>query len=361
MQNAADTAALSGGVWIARGLNITSGFNLVQTQLAAGAILLRGLNSALPRIEWAVSWQNLVATGCSLFSSSCRFVRRWTDLQLGVLSWLQPTVAQMTIILAACPGGLFPLVARVLAEINRMAHATFYWVAAAEALQVARVSGAETAILIPGPAFHGVRAWTLPTRRQSFGHHCDALEHGSRARLHRGFHPLVGYGIGTGPYTLGRDRLRWLVRGLGGVPWTPTWWRSLWIYDRETRRQKDAACGRGLCGDQHPTPYVLDASNDGLSYLAVAYRPNRHIFWTGDGVAAPPGFYTYAQVEIYNGVNGRNPDTYTQDWRVRLAPASLIEGPIAAGSALGDFGLPIDQVLGRRNPAGRRLDPVANH
>lgn len=107
-------------------------------------------------------------------------------------------------------------------------------------------------------------------------------------------------------------------------------------------------------------PFVLDASKDGLSYLAVAYRPNRKIFFTGEGVAPPPDVYTYAQVEIYNGVNGPNPDTYTQDWRVRLAPASLIERS-TAGSALSAFGLPIDGLLRGGSSSSGALGPIANH
>ena len=360
MQNAADAAALSGGVWIARGLNITSGFNLVQTQLAAGTVLLRGMNSALPRIASRVARQNAFYSTCAWYSSFCSYVVGVTSIQLGILSGFQPVIAQMTAVLASCPAGLFPLVARVLAEINRMVHSTFYWIAAAEALDVARVSGAERAVLVPGPALHGANGWVLPTRQRPFGHHCDAMEHGSRWRLHRGFHPLVGYEVGDGPYALGRNRLRWIVRGLGGAFFTWTWWRSLATYNRETSRQKDSACSRGLCGDQHPALYVLDSSNDGLSYLAVAYRPNRQIFFTGDSVASPPDFYTYAQVEIYNGVNGPSPDTYTQDWRVRLAPASLIERPVA-GSIFSGFGLPIDGVLGGGASSGGALRQVANH
>ena len=185
-----------------------------------------------------------------------------------------------------------------------------------------------------------------------------------RRRLHRGYHPLLGYEIGTGPYSLGKDRLRWLVRLVGGIPWG----YSTRAFNRAVAREKDAFCYRGRCGDNRPRPYLLDPSDDGLSYLTIAYRPNRKLFFTGTQVEAAPDFYTYAQVEVYNGVNGSAPDAYTQDWRVRLAPASLIERPFedfgatVVGSSLAelaDFAL---MFLGSdKGVTGTHLWQVNNH
>lgn len=339
MQNSVDAAAISGGAWIARGLNVTSAFNLMQTQLVGGAILLRGLDKAMPRIHRIVRIQVAIYRACAKVWPPCVFPYIVTRVQLGLLSVVRPAVRAMASFFARCPGGLFWLVAKGLEYVNAFIHYTFCFIATAEAHDVARASGAEFALLVPGPIFNGRLKLTMPTRKQPFWRHCDPMQYGSRRRLQRGYHPLVGYDVGEGPYTLGRDRLRWLVRAVGGFPWS---W-SVWIYNQETRREKDAICYGGRCGSSRPEPYLLDTAADGLSYLAIAYRPNRRIFFTGPQVDEPPDLYTYAQVEIYNGVNGSTPDAYTQDWRVRLAPASLIERPFeifgqtTVGSTLAEF------------------------
>lgn len=72
MQNAVDAAALSGGTWIARGLNVTSAFNLMQTQLVAGAILLNGLDDAMPAIGRNLRFWKGVWGACAPFSRSAR-------------------------------------------------------------------------------------------------------------------------------------------------------------------------------------------------------------------------------------------------------------------------------------------------
>ena len=339
MQNSVDAAALSGGAWIARGLNVTSAFNLMQTQLAGGAILLRGLDNTLPLL-YPVIIRNIFGWAlCVPYNPFCTFMVEVNVLQLELLPGVQRVIGSLTRLLARCPTGLFWLAAKGLEYVNAFVHYTFVFIANAEAHDVARASGARLALLVPGPIFNGNLKLTMPTRKQAFWRHCDPMENGSRRRLHRGYHPLIGYHIGDGPYRVGRDRLRWIVRAVGGVPW----WTSVRIYDALTRLEKNAICYGGRCGSIRPDPYLLDTADDGLSFLAIAYRPNREIFFTGPRVEESPDFYTYAQVEIYNGVNGPTPDAYTQDWRVRLAPASLIERPFeifgqtTVGSALAEF------------------------
>lgn len=339
MQNSVDAAALSGGAWIARGLNVTSAFNVIQTQLAGGAILLRGLDRAMPEIHSIVQFQNFIYDICRIFYRVCEFPYRVTKAQLRVLRWLRPAIRSMARALARCPGGLFWLVGKGLEYVNAFVHYTFYFIATAEAYDVATASGARLALLVPGPIFNGRLKLTLPTRDRPFSRHCDPMEHGSRQRLQRGYHPLIDYPIGKGPYRVGRDRLRWLVRAIGGFPWS---W-SVREYDRSTEREKNAICFDGRCGSSRPRPYLLDTADDGLSYLAIAHRPNRKIFFSGPRVDDANDLYTYSQVEIYNGVNRSSPDAYTQDWRVRLAPASLIERPFeifgqtTIGTTLQDF------------------------
>ena len=364
MQNSVDAAAISGGAWIARGLNVTSAFNLMQTQLVGGAILLRGLDNTLPLL-YPVIIRNIIGwASCAWFNPFCAFMLDVNILQLELLPWVQRVISSLTRVLARCPTGLFWLAAKGLEYVNAFVHYTFVFIANAEAHDVATASGARLALLIPGPIFSGRLKLTMPTRKQPFWKHCDPMEHGSRRRLQRGYHPLIGYDVGDGPYSVGRDRLRWIVRAVGGVPW----WTSVRIYDALTTLEKTAICYGGRCGRIRPDPYLLDTTNEGLSYLAMAYRPNRKIFFTGPQVDDSPDFYTYAQVEIYNGVNGSTPDAYTQDWRVRLAPASLIERPFeifgqtTIGSTLAEFATFALRFLGAEQVTVREyLWQVGNH
>jgi hypothetical protein len=96
---------------------------------------------------------------------------------------------------------------------------------------------------------------------------------------------------------------------------------SAWVHDP----QLAADAGRGCSGGPLPRPYLLRDEPDALRYLAVAHRPNRRIFFPPSFLEEPPDLVTYSQVEIYNGVSE---DTFTQDWRVRLERATLLEEPL---------------------------------
>ena len=106
-----------------------------------------------------------------------------------------------------------------------------------------------------------------------------------------------------------------------------------------------------------PSPYLLAPENDGLRFLAVARKRNRSIFFGAGFLEPPPDLYTYAQVEVYNGVSE---DTFTQDWRVRLSPAALVEAPLSQiGVHLPD-GTPA-KVFGPSSPLIGGVWEVNNH
>jgi hypothetical protein len=79
-----------------------------------------------------------------------------------------------------------------------------------------------------------------------------------------------------------------------------------------------------------PNPYLLDEdAEEGLRYLAVVYRTQ--------SIAAAPTYFrsalgerrlAYAQARVYNPTAF---DTFTQNWRVALEPASLIEDGTLVG------------------------------
>jgi hypothetical protein len=106
-----------------------------------------------------------------------------------------------------------------------------------------------------------------------------------------------------------------------------------------------------------PSPYLLAPENDGLRFLAVARKRNRSIFFGASFLESPPDLYTYAQVEVYNGVSE---DTFTQDWRVHLSPASLVESPLSQVDVRLPDGTPA-QVFGPHSPLISGVSEVNNH
>ena len=231
MQDTVDAAALSGGAWIARGLNITSAFNVVQTQLVGGAILLNALASTL---EWAqpiVQLQNkayLACMGTLLGAAICAIPYAITTAQLFVLRGLVPLVRNLANKLSRCDDGAFWVVAKALEWVNRAVKASFFVLALAETESVAAANGASVAVLVPGPVFHGdvgLDSFTLPTRRVPFSAHCDPMQRGSPATRERGYHLLLGYSVNKGPYRLGRERLAVISSLVTGFP--PVGWALL--------------------------------------------------------------------------------------------------------------------------------------
>jgi hypothetical protein len=102
--------------------------------------------------------------------------------------------------------------------------------------------------------------------------------------------------------------------------------------------------GRAAQNDD-PTPYLLDDdAEEKLRYLAVVYRSREIQAAAGYFKAAlGPHRLAYAQARVYNPTAF---DTFTQDWRVTLEPASLLDLGLA-GDGLRDPG-----ALGRLSQDG---------
>lgn len=95
----------------------------------------------------------------------------------------------------------------------------------------------------------------------------------------------------------------------------------------------------GSCGS-FPVPHLLvDEADDKLRYFAVvnhglgeANQPPRP-FWSNYFSVSPTRFTSFSQAQVYNDLST---DMFTQDWRVRLERATLLE---AALQRAGDLGL----------------------
>jgi hypothetical protein len=220
-QNAADAAALSGGSWIARGLNLTAAINVAQSQLVGGAIVLEALDRTLKIAAKVVPLECKAYTACSEFFPLCWPPALVTCLQQGILPGLASGVSTLARLLAVCPSGGFWIAAKALQWLNTAIHVSFFAIAFAEALDVAQENGAQGAVFLPGPLFHGeidTGLITLPTQEADFPSLCDPMENGSPSRKERGYTPLLGYPVGEGPLALGKCRLSHVTIFLTGFP-----------------------------------------------------------------------------------------------------------------------------------------------
>jgi hypothetical protein len=216
-QNAADAAALSGGGWIARGLNLTSAINVAQTQLVGGAIALQALRRILVIDPWILHGMELTYSACLPF---CAIPLGIVQGQTTLLNLVEPGLTKLINFLSSCPSGAFWVAARLLGTLNTAIHATFFAIAFAEMLSVARDDGAEFAVFLPGPLFHGTFEGiaTLPTEQAEFSALCGPMEHGSPTPEERGYTKLLHYPAGQGPLALGKCRLSLASAAITGLP-----------------------------------------------------------------------------------------------------------------------------------------------
>ncbi len=243
-QNAADAAALSGGAWIARGLNLTSALNVMQTQLVGGAILLNAFSETLKISIPIVNAMCIGYTACAatvLGFPICIVPKMITCFQA---RHLLPRLSNMIGSLASaakCPSGLFWTTAKALEHVNGMIRNGFYLIAAFEANAVAKANQSEIAAFLPGPLFHAgfsSNPLLLPTKEGNFTDLCSPMTVGSPTRDERGYFKLLTYPVGQGPYTLGECRLWWATTLVTGFP--PVGWV---LFPALTKKQHDMLCG----------------------------------------------------------------------------------------------------------------------
>jgi hypothetical protein len=92
-------------------------------------------------------------------------------------------------------------------------------------------------------------------------------------------------------------------------------------------------------GCTKPVPYVLDNGTtqgdrekfqNKLRFIGVVWRETEDAppFWSTFFADPPPTMIAYAQGQVYNYLSE---DTFTQDWRVRLEQATLLEEFVKTG------------------------------
>ena len=113
--------------------------------------------------------------------------------------------------------------------------------------------------------------------------------------------------------------------------------------------------GGGQCGT-YPKPHLMveaDSTPDKLRYFSVVTKsltPDQMPFWSRYFDQSPNRFIAFSQAQVYNELSA---DTFTQDWRVRLERATLLNSALERAEELG-----LGPIAGA---AGDILDTVNNH
>lgn len=123
----------------------------------------------------------------------------------------------------------------------------------------------------------------------------------------------------------------------------------------EVDLSQDTNNGGGQCGT-YPKPHLIveaDNTPDKLRYFSVVTKTleaDQMPFWSRYFDQTPNKFIAFSQAQVYNELSA---DTFTQDWRVRLERATLLNSALERAGELG---------LGSvSEAAGDVIDTVNNH
>ena len=205
MQNVADATVLSAASWTARGLNMVSFINVLNTKLISTAVLLNALNDSLPVIEAAGKIQQAIFQGCSgvpfvgVFCAAMAVVVR---IQLSVLQPLKNVVSKLADKLSSCDKGgkLWSIMGGLVKAADGIS-ASFGAIGILESYEIAKANGA-TGIVVNGKLTDVKGQLGLPVEKQDFSKYCGPLKNGGPG------YQLQGYAVGQGPLKLGKERIK---------------------------------------------------------------------------------------------------------------------------------------------------------
>jgi hypothetical protein len=255
MQNTADSVALSGGAWIARGLNLTAMVNVFTTKMISTAILINAMQIAVDQLILVAEVQLVAWTACiavPVIGAGCAVMAKIVEIQLMVLNQMKTFLQGVVKSLSSCPDGALWSVMRMLETVSAFAHGSFGVIAQAEAVAIARANGAELAFLVPGTLPPNL---TLPTRKGSFQDFCGPTRSGGKG------YELQRYRPGEGPFLLGKRRTKEVVF---------SWFSNLFgwpIFEQAAEAQYDSLCGGGSSG---PIDLTVTSKAKDLSQCAQA-------------------------------------------------------------------------------------------
>jgi hypothetical protein len=248
MQNAVDTAAISGATWVARGLNVMSMNNVAMTQTFALIVNLRAMVMAAKVNKTILTVEDIAAS--ALMSNPFTFVAGFI-LKVAVIVGRIPTEIVLKLEgtinqLAEPTSGYLWTFMKGLSAFSKAMKVAVPPIALLQAHNIGRnnVSHPEDgekilAVFLPslsneGPAkFPGFEPY-LPVEEGQFRELCDPTQRGTPKAIEkgpldkkgvgrRGYTPLLGYEPDEGPFEVykGRFRLIWWPSIITAIP---AWW-----------------------------------------------------------------------------------------------------------------------------------------
>lgn len=209
MQDVADATALSSAAWTARGLNMISFINVLNSKLISTAVLLNALADTLPAVQAVGNIQSGIATACCgvpIIGTACCIYAGILRVQLAVLGPLTSTVRKLANTLSRCNKTLW----KTMTALNTAAQAvkeTFTAIGIVESVAMAKANGADFGLVLNGQMV-GVgpdgtsSVLSLPvTEANSFDAFCPFVKNGGSG------YKMAGYNCGQGPFKLGKERI----------------------------------------------------------------------------------------------------------------------------------------------------------
>jgi hypothetical protein len=201
-QNVSDATVLSAASWTARGLNMESYVNVLNTKLLSTVVLLNALKDALPVMQAVGEIQQAVFSACSgvpFVGVFCAVMATVVKIQLAVLKPLKNAVDKLADRLTKCGEGLWKLMSG-LQKLGGAVQKLFPAIGIAESISIANANGM-TGFVLNGK-FTPKDQLQLPVKTTQFKDFCEPLKNGGPG------YELQGYAVGQGPLELGSDRIK---------------------------------------------------------------------------------------------------------------------------------------------------------
>lgn len=210
MQDIADTTALSSAAWTARGLNMISFINVLNSKLISTAVLLNALADTIPAVKVVAEIQRAIfqaCTGVPFVGAFCAAMATVVNIQIAVLNPLDELIDQLAENLSRCSssknGALWTLMRGLNAAATGVRE-SFTAIGFIEGVKMAQENGADFGIVVNGNMMdinNARDAIALPVEQADFDAFCPYVKNGGSG------YKMAGYNCGEGPYRLGRKRI----------------------------------------------------------------------------------------------------------------------------------------------------------
>lgn len=206
IQEVADVTALSAATWNARGLNLVSMINVLNSKLLTMTVLVNSLNETLPIVKEIAVAQGAAFKACSgvpVAGAFCIAMAAVVKVQEVIIKGMEEVISAIAKY-TACK----KLVWTVMESLQSAAEGirlSFPAIAVGSALQIAEENGATFGVAINGGAITGdapiEQALVLPVTSENYAtaDFCDAMKSGGPGYV------MEGYDNGQGPMRLGKS------------------------------------------------------------------------------------------------------------------------------------------------------------